>query len=87
MQFVQCRATAKREGLVQDRMRVDIDECSADDEVLLDLRIVNPRCFRPPFGDVVTRDHMSGSTSALTSTFHAEDRCACRDGLPGTSGV
>jgi len=65
VKLVQRRSTTEGESLMERGMREYLDQRAADDEVLLDLEVLNPRRFRPPFGDVVARDHRSGSTSAL----------------------
>ena len=66
MKFIERRAAPERQRIAQMPMRKYLDERAADDEILLDLRVLNPRSFRPPFGNIVTRDHSSASTFALT---------------------
>jgi hypothetical protein len=63
---VQRGATPKREFFPEMRMRKNLYERPADDQILFDLCILNPRNDRPPFRDVVARYHASGSTSAFT---------------------
>jgi hypothetical protein len=58
----------------KDGMREDGNERAADDEILLDLKVLHPRRLRPPCRDVVARNHSSASTLALMSTFHREFR-------------
>lgn len=55
-------------------MTKDCAQGARDHEVLLDLEIINPRRMRSPLGDLVTWDHTSGSTSALTMSL-AGARC------------
>jgi len=71
----------------REAQRENINERLADNEVLLNLRIINPWCFVAPFGYVVARDHRSGSTCALTNSFHDGSRSASLAGLLGRSGV
>jgi hypothetical protein len=47
-------------------MRKYLYERAADDEILLDLEVLDPRNDRPPFADIVAGDHNSASTFALT---------------------
>jgi len=66
MKLIERRAAPERKRIAQVPMRKYLDERAADDEILLDLEVLNPRGYRPPLGDVVTRDHSSASTFALT---------------------
>lgn len=68
-------------------MPEDLDQSTADHQVLLDLRIVNPRRLGTPLGDVVERDHRSGSTLALTSIFQPLSRVPERLLAPGRSAA
>ena len=82
IQLVERRPAAKRERPGKKLMGEDRDKRTADNEVLLDLKILNPRCFRPPFGDVVAGDQLSASTSALTNSFQSASRAAEFLGAP-----
>jgi hypothetical protein len=62
---MECRAATKRQRIAQVHVRKYLDERATDDEILLDLKILDPRGYRPPFGNVVTWDHSSASTFAL----------------------
>ena len=59
-------------------MGEDINERTADDQILFYLRIIHPRCLIPPFRDVVSRDYMSGSSCALTMSVQSCRRCPLR---------
>lgn len=59
------RAT-ERERLPQHGVRENRDQRPADNEILLDLVVAHPGCLRPPFRNVVARNHRSVSTSAFT---------------------
>lgn len=63
----------------------DLDQRSADDQILFHLRLLNPRNLLPPFGDEVRRDQRSGSRSALTRSFQRASRLAEALLAPGTS--
>jgi len=47
-------------------MREDIQQSTADNEVLLDLEILYPWRFTAPLRDVVPGDQSSASTSTFT---------------------
>jgi hypothetical protein len=47
-------------------MREDFSQRAADDQILLDLKVLHPWRTGAPFGDVVAWDHLAASTSALT---------------------
>ena len=68
-------------------VREHLDQCAADDQVLLDLSIVNPRCNGAPGRNVVSRDHVSASTRALTSSRQSRERVAPSAGADGNSLV
>src|SRR5690606_40438124 len=87
VQLVKRGAATKGEGIAQHGMREDIDKRLADHKVLFDLSIINPWCLGAPFGDVVARDHDSGSTVAFTITFQSAFRSALFEAAPGTSAV
>jgi hypothetical protein len=56
------RAAPERKRIAQVLTRKYLNERAADDEVPLDLKILDPRGFPPPFRNMVTRDHSSAST-------------------------
>ena len=66
VKFVQRRAAAEREGLMQEGLGEYFDQRPADDEILFDLEVLNPRSLGTPLRDVVAWDHSSGCTCALT---------------------
>lgn len=72
---------------MQHWMRKDIYQCFTHDEILLNLRVIDPGCFGPPLGDVVARNHDSGSNSEFTMIFQSASRREFVDGLPGASRV
>ena len=86
MQLVERRSAAKRERSRDRRIREELDQCPANDEILLDLRIVDPGCVLPPLSNVVARDHVSISTVALTRIFQSALRGPSR-GPALTSGA
>jgi len=47
-----------------------IAERAADDQILLDLPELRPRCPGTPFLEVGPRDHASTSTRSLSSSIH-----------------
>src|SRR5690606_7126231 len=87
MQLVEGRAPTEGERLCEARAREDLDEGTADDEVLLDLDVLNPRSMGAPCGDEIARDHVSTSISAFTSSFHFDDRDARCVASDGTSAM
>ena len=64
-----------------------LDQGPADDQVLLDLEVLGPRRPLPPLGDVVPRDHASGSMFAFTNSLQSFDRGTSAASAPGTSFV
>jgi hypothetical protein len=66
MKLVERRTAPERKSIAQDRMRENLDDRPADDQILLDLEVLDPGGMCPPLGDVVARDHSSASTLALT---------------------
>ena len=84
MKRVEGRAAAKRERVVKDVVRKDRHQRAADDQILLDLRILRPRRLRPPFENVIAWNHRSISTSAFTNSFHASWRLDLPRAAPGT---
>ena len=74
VELVEGRPATEEQALRQPRHLEDLDERTADHEVLFDLRVGRPRCVRPPLGDLVPGDHRSGSTSAFTISFQAATR-------------
>jgi len=87
VQLLKSCAATERERILKQRMREDIDERFADYKILLDLDVFNPGGVGAPFSYVVARNHRSGSTSVLTSSFHSFRRCAFDVEAPGTSGA
>jgi hypothetical protein len=65
MQLVQCGAAAERERRQQVGLGRDLHQSVADDQILFHLEILHPRHVGAPRGNVVARDHASGSTSAF----------------------
>lgn len=76
MELVQRRAAAEGEPTGQVGNSEDLDQCSTDHEILLDLRVDRPRRVGAPTRDVVPRDHSSGSTSTFTMSFQVASRLA-----------
>ena len=74
LQLGERRAAPQGKRIGERWMPEDLHQRTADHQVLLDLRIVNPRCLGAPLGDVVERDHRSGSTLALTTIFQPLSR-------------
>ena len=66
MKFVESGAATERERVVQDRVGEDLDQRPADDQVLLDLKVVRPRRLLAPFEDEVAWNHRSAFTRAFT---------------------
>ena len=85
MKRVEGRAAAKRERVVKDVVRKDRHQRAADDQILLDLRILRPRRLCPPFENVIAWNHRSISTSAFTNSFHASWRLDLPRGAPERS--
>ena len=75
-ELVQGSATTKGQATRQLGNPVQLDDGTADDEILLDLRVEQPGSLRAPGRDVVPRDHASGSTSTLTMSFQPGRRTA-----------
>ena len=76
VKFVERRTTSERQCVCKNGMVENCNECPADDEVLLDLEVLHPGRMSPPLSDVITRDHKSGSISALTRIFQFASRGA-----------
>jgi hypothetical protein len=68
VELVQGRTAPERGGASQERVREQVDDRPADDQILLDLRVGDPRRLRAPGRDVGALDHASGSTFSFTST-------------------
>jgi len=83
MQLVERRAATKSEGIAQKGMREYIDDGPADDEILFDLRLANPRRFGAPLKNVPARYHDSASILTLMWSFQGLSR---RDGARGAFG-
>ena len=66
MELVQGRATAEGESVVQEAIGENLDQRTADDEILFDLNVLRPGRPRAPLQNVVARNHKSISTSAFT---------------------
>jgi len=62
-------SAAERQAIRKPVGAEDIHERPADDEILLDPRVLGPRCVAAPLRDVRCRDHRSGSTCTLIETF------------------
>src|SRR3989442_15132132 len=73
MKFVTRGATAKCQRAAEQRMRKQITKCAADDQILFDLEVLDPRFFLPPLRDVIARDHRD-STSISTFTWSFQSR-------------
>jgi hypothetical protein len=54
----------------------DFDKRAADHEVLLDLRVLNPRRMLSPLRNEVLRNQRSGATLALIASFQRFSRAA-----------
>jgi hypothetical protein len=92
MQLVERGSAAKPQLVFEKRIIEEFDHGAADDEVLLDLPIVDPRDGLPPCDDVETRDHSSISGRRRTMTFQRALRSAgsfeatARPGSSSTQG-
>ena len=84
-QFVDRGAAAKGQLSLQWRMVEEVADGSADNQVLLNLPKVGPRCARRPLLDICSGDHESISTCTLTSSFHSAFRSSAvaSSGAPG----
>ena len=71
---IQRRSTAKPQLVAQYRVREDLDQGAADDEILLDLPLVGPGNDIAPGDDVLRRDHSSGSGARRTMMHQRESR-------------
>lgn len=89
---IQRRSTVKPQLVAQHRVREDLDQGAACDEILLDLPLVGPGNDIAPGDDILRRDHSSGSGAPLLAaldatgvgapfvTVHWEyDRCPTRE--------
>src|SRR5258708_39534592 len=84
MQLVKRRAAAERQRVMQHRMREDLDQRAANDEILFHLEVLNPRRPRAPLSDVVARDHRLDSTATLMYSFQSSLRAGfCARAPPG----
>src|SRR4029077_8613847 len=59
--LVQWCPAPERGALVDQRKIEEIDDCAADDEVLLHVSVVGPWRLPAPLGDLRLRDHSSSS--------------------------
>ena len=71
MKLIERGTAAKRERVMQDRVRKDRDKGAADDQILFDLNVLRPRRLLPPFEDMVPRNHRSTSTSVFRNSFQS----------------
>src|ERR1700722_13567980 len=84
-EFVNCRATPKRNPALQVRSVEQIAERATNDEVLFDLPHVWPRSLCTPRLDVRSGDQESNSADSLIMSFHLEffSRSSARDATRG----
>lgn len=87
VQLVKRCSAPEGEGLCKKGMIEYIHQSAADHKVLLDLKVLHPGCLRPPFRDVIVRDHSSASTSTLMNSFQSASRGPLELGAPGKSGA
>ena len=87
VELVKRRPAPESEGPGKKRIREYLNQCAAYDQILFNLGVIDPGCVRPPFGDVVSRNHASGSTLALTYRRQSWDRATSLDSAAGISLV
>jgi hypothetical protein len=83
---VDCGAAPKSDPAFQLWRVEEIAERAADNQILLDLPQVRPRCFRAPFLKVRARDQASTSTRSLMSSIHLAF-LSCAEAREATSGL
>ena len=74
VQLVERRSTANSQRVAQHVVREDLDQSTADDEVLLDLSLVGPGNDIAPGYDVLRRDHASTWGTRRTMMRHRRSR-------------
>ncbi len=87
VELVQGRATAKREGLGQKGISVDLDECTRQNQVLLNLLVCRPGRLGTPGGNVSSGNHSSTSIFWFTRTSQRSSLRAPLLLRPARSGV
>ena len=87
VELVERRAAPESQRPGEHRIGEHRDQGAADDQILLDLEVLAPRRALPPVGDVVPRDHASGSMLAFTNSRQSFDRGAPSALAPGRSFV
>jgi hypothetical protein len=85
--FMQGSPSPECQAPAEHWMREDLEHDAADEKILLDLVVQNPRRARAPRTYVGRRDHPSSSIVALTISFQRGSFGNPRLGFSGSSGA